>query len=56
MEWGNIETLGQKNNQTTMTGWSIKNVLEDKEKFKAAQSNWVKLNGNHQLLGLFCTK
>ena len=56
MEWEDIEAPSQKNTQTIMSGWNIKNLLEDKKKLKAAQSDWVKLNANHQLLDLLCTK
>lgn len=39
-----------------MSGWNIKNLLEDKKKLKTAQSDWKKLNTNHQLLDLLYTK
>ena len=39
-----------------MTGWSIKNLLEDDKLYKVAQSDWKRLNENNQLLDLLCTK
>ena len=39
-----------------MTRWSIKNLLEDDKLYKVAQSDWKRLNENHQLLDLLCTK
>lgn len=30
-----------------MSGQNIKNLLEDKDKLKAAQSDWKKLNANN---------
>lgn len=56
MEWEDIDTPGQGNAQAAMTGWSIKNLLEDDKLLEAAKSYWKRLNGNHQFLGLFCTK
>ena len=56
MEWEDIDTPGQRNSQPAMSGWSIRNLLEDEKKLKAAQSDWEKLNVNHQLLDLLCTK
>ena len=55
MEWEDIEAQGD-NTQPVMTGWSIKNLLEDDKSLKAAQDDWKKVNSNHQLLNLLCTK
>ena len=56
IEWEDKNTQGQENFQATMTGWSIKNLLEDDKLHKVAQSDWKRLNENHQLLDLLCTK
>ncbi len=31
MEWEDIDIPGQRNKQAAMSGWSIKNLLEDNE-------------------------
>ena len=56
MEWEDIDVLGQRNNQVAMSGWSVKNLLEDNELLEAMQSDWKRYNRDHQLLDLHCTK
>ncbi len=56
IEWEDIDTQGHENAQATMSGWSIKNSLEDDKLLEAAQSDWKRLNRDRQLLDLFCTK
>lgn len=56
MEWEDIKIPGQKNTQAAISGWSIKNLLEDEKKLKAVRSDWEKVNADHQLLVLLCTK
>ena len=56
IEWEDIDTQGHENAQATMSGWSIKILLEDDKLLEAAQSAWKRLNRDPQLLDLFCTK
>ena len=56
IEWEDRDIQDPENSQVTMTGWSIKNLLEDDKLCKVAQSDWKRLNENHQLLDLLCTK
>ena len=56
MEWEEIDIPGQKNTQAAMSGWSIKNLLEDDKLLEAAKSDWKRFNEDHQLLDLHCTK
>ena len=56
IEWGDSNAQGQENSQAAMTGWSIKKLLGDDKLLEAAQSNWKRLNKNHQLLDLLCTE
>ena len=56
MEWEEIDIPGQKNTQAAMSGWSIKNLLEDNKLLKAAKSDWKRFNEDHQPLDLHCTK
>ena len=39
-----------------MTGWSIKNILEDKELLQAAKNEWIIATKNHPHLDLLCSK
>lgn len=39
-----------------MSGWIIKNLLEDDKLLQAAQSEWKKFIGDQQILDLLCTK
>ena len=56
MEWEDIDTQSPKNIQAAMSGWSIKNLLENDMLFQAAKSEWKKTNGAQQHLDLLCTK
>ena len=39
-----------------MSGWSIKNLLEDDKLLQTAQGEWKKTNRDQQPLDLLCTK
>ena len=56
MEWEDIEAQGPDKQQTAMTGWSIKNLLEDKELLQAAKNEWIIAIENHLHLDLLCSK
>ena len=56
IEWEDIDTQGQENTQAAMSGWSIKNLLEDDKLRQAAQGEWKKSNEDRQPLDLLCTK
>ncbi len=56
IEWEDIDTQSQGNTQAAMSGWSLKNLLEDDKLLQAAQIEWKKANGDQQHLNLLCTK
>ncbi len=56
MEWEDIEAQGPDKQQAAMTGWSIKNLLEDKELLQAAKNEWIIATENHAHLDPLCTK
>ncbi len=56
MKWEDIDILSQRNNHIAISGWSIKNLLEDNELLEAMQSDWKRYDGDHQLLDLHCAK
>ena len=58
MEWEGVEnsTLGPDKQQLTMTGWSTKNLLEDKELLQTAKEGWNTATERHTHLDPLCTK
>ncbi len=56
LEWEDIETQSQDNQLAAMTGWSIQNLLEDKEVLQAAKDEWIKTTEDHAHLDPLCTK
>ena len=55
IEWEGIDTSSCRT-QAAMSGWSIKNLLEDDKLFEAAKDEWKRANGDHQQLSLGCTR
>ncbi len=56
IEWEGIDTQSLGNTQAAISGWSIKNLLEDDKLFQAAQAEWKKTNRDQRPLDLLCTK
>ena len=56
IEWEDIDTKSCGNTQAAMSGWSIKNLLEDDKLFQAAKGEWKKTNMDQQSLDLLCKK
>ena len=56
MEWEDIETQEPETQQAAMSGWSIKNLLEDKELLQAAKDEWNMTSKGQAHLRLSYTK
>ena len=56
VEWEDINAEGNGNTQAAMSGWSIKNLLENSKLLELAQSEWKRTSRDQQHLDLLCTK
>ncbi len=56
IEWEDIEVQGLDKQQIAMTGWSINNLLEDKELLQVAKNEWIIVTKSHAHLDPFVYK
>ena len=56
MEWEDIETQESETQQAAMSGWSIKNLREDKELLQSAKDKQNMTSKEQVYLSLSCTK
>lgn len=56
LEWEDIGLGCHENQQLAMTGWSIKNLLQDKGLWQAAKDEWQRINLGHDYLSHLSTK
>ncbi len=56
VEWEDMNVEGNGNTQAAMSGWSIKNLLENSKLLEVAQSEWKRTSRDQQHLDLLCTK